>query len=205
MRAAGMWDPHNVTEDADLGVRLARFGFATGVVNSTTLEEAPAQLGAWLPQRTRWMKGWMQTYIVHMRDPVLLRRQLGWRGFIAFQLLIGGSVLAALVHPVFALLLIADATLGSLFVPADSLSQWAHKALIFVTLMSGYIASGVLAFVGMRRRGVLTWAWVVLTIPLYWLLLSAAAWRAVWKLITAPHEWEKTAHGMVRRAAWHNT
>ena len=108
-------------------------------------------------------------------------------------------MLAALVHPVFAILLIADAALGSLLAPSDSLAQWAHKALILVTLMSGYIASGVLAFIGMRRRGVMAWTWVVLTIPLYWLLLSAAAWRAVWKLITAPHQWEKTTHGLVGR------
>jgi len=199
LREVGGWDPHNVTEDADLGVRLARFGYTTGVVDSTTWEEAPAQLSAWLPQRTRWMKGWLQTYIVHMRDPLLLFRQLGWRGFLAFQLLIGGSVLAALVHPIFALWLIADSTFGPLLLPAETFGQWMQKALIFVTLTSGYLASGLLALVGMRRRGLLSSAWVLLTIPIYWLLLSLAAWRAVGKLITAPHQWEKTAHGVVKR------
>jgi cellulose synthase/poly-beta-1,6-N-acetylglucosamine synthase-like glycosyltransferase len=199
LREVGAWDPHNVTEDADLGVRLARFGFTTDVVDSTTWEEAPARLGAWLPQRTRWMKGWLQTYVVHMRNPLLLYRQLGWRGFLAFQLLIGGSVLAALVHPIFAILLLTDATLGSLLLPAESVAQWAHKALVLATLMSGYIASGLLAFVGMRRRGLLSSAWVLFTIPAYWILLSAAAWRAVWKLITAPHQWEKTTHGVAQR------
>jgi cellulose synthase/poly-beta-1,6-N-acetylglucosamine synthase-like glycosyltransferase len=199
LRDVGAWDPHNVTEDADLGVRLARFGFTTDVVDSTTWEEAPARLGAWLPQRTRWMKGWLQTYMVHMRNPFLLFRQLGWRGFLAFQLLIGGSVLAALVHPIFAVLLLTDAALGSLLLPAETAAQWAQKALVFITLMSGYIASGLLAFVGMRRRGFLSSAWVLLTIPIYWILLSAAAWRAVWKQITAPHQWEKTTHGVAPR------
>jgi cellulose synthase/poly-beta-1,6-N-acetylglucosamine synthase-like glycosyltransferase len=205
LREVGLWDPHNVTEDADLGVRLARFGYTTGVVDSTTWEEAPSRLGAWLPQRSRWFKGWMQTYLVHMRSPLLLLRQLGWRGFVAFQLLIGGSVLAALVHPVFALLLVSDAALGSLLVPADSFAQWADKSLVFVTLMSGYVASGLLALVGMRRRGLLSSAWVLLFIPIYWLLLSAAAWRAVWHLLTAPHQWEKTAHGVVRRRNMNST
>lgn len=199
LREAGAWDPHNVTEDADLGVRLARFGYATGVVDSTTREEAPARLGAWLPQRTRWMKGWLQTYIVHMRDPLLLLRQLGWRGFVAFQLLIGGSVLAALVHPIFAALLIADIWIGSLVFPAGSFAQSVQQSLVLATLASGYIASGSLAYIGMRRRGTPPTAWVLFTIPVYWLLLSAAAWRAVWKLITAPHQWEKTAHGDVKR------
>ncbi len=201
LREIGTWDPHNVTEDADLGVRLARFGYSTGVVDSTTWEEAPARLGAWLPQRTRWMKGWLQTYIVHMRDPLLLWRQLGWRGFLCFQLLIGGSVLAALIHPVFAVLLLADSAWGPLLALADTPTQWTHKALIFTTLVSGYIASGLLAFTGMKRRGSLTSAWVLLLLPVYWLLLSAAAWRAVWKLATAPHQWEKTAHGVVRRSS----
>jgi len=201
LREIGAWDPHNVTEDADLGVRLARFGYSTGVVGSTTWEEAPARLGAWLPQRTRWMKGWLQTYIVHMRDPLLLLRQLGWRGFLCFQLLIGGSVLAALIHPVFAVLLVADSAWGPLLALAETPAQCTHKALVFTTLMSGYIASGLLAFTGMKRRGWLTSAWVLLLLPVYWLLLSAAAWRAVWKLATAPHQWEKTAHGVVRRSS----
>jgi cellulose synthase/poly-beta-1,6-N-acetylglucosamine synthase-like glycosyltransferase len=204
LREAGGWDAHNVTEDADLGVRFARLGFTIDAVDSTTWEEAPAQLSAWLPQRTRWMKGWLQTYVVHMRDPLLLLRQLGWRGFLAFQLLIGGTVLAALVHPVFVLWMIADSAFGSLFLPAETLAQWAQKALVFVTLASGYIASGFLAFVGMRRRGLLSSSWVLLTIPLYWLLLSAAAWRAVWKLITAPYQWEKTTHGVVKRKRENN-
>lgn len=200
LRAVGGWDPHNVTEDADLGIRLARFGYTTDVVDSTTWEEAPSRLGAWLPQRTRWMKGWLQTYLVHMRDPLLLLRQLGWRGFFAFQLLIGGSVLAALVHPLFFAWLLLDSTFGSLLSPAASPLEWSQKGLAFATLASGYIASAVLAFVGMRRRGAITSTWVLLTIPVYWLLLSAAAWRAVWKLIRAPYQWEKTAHGAVRRS-----
>lgn len=136
-----------------------------------------------------------------MRDPLLLWRQLGWRGFLCFQLLIGGSVLAALIHPVFAVLLLADSAWGPLLALADTPTQWTHKALIFTTLVSGYIASGLLAFTGMKRRGSLTSAWVLLLLPVYWLLLSAAAWRAVWKLATAPHQWEKTAHGVVRRSS----
>jgi cellulose synthase/poly-beta-1,6-N-acetylglucosamine synthase-like glycosyltransferase len=198
LRRVGGWDPHNVTEDADLGVRLARFGYATDVVDSTTWEEAPARLGAWLMQRTRWMKGWVQTYVVHMRQPTLLHRQLGARGFWAFQLLIGGTVLAALVHPIFALWLIKDIVFGSLLAQSDLLHT-AQKGLIFITLAGGYFGSGLLALIGLRRRGQLSSAWIVLTIPLYWPLLSAAAWRAIWKLLVAPYQWEKTSHGIAAR------
>jgi hypothetical protein len=101
LRKIGGWDPYNVTEDADLGMRLARFGYRTGVIDSTTYEEAPAHLGPWLRQRTRWFKGWMQTWLVHMRRPARLLRNLGLPGFLTFQLIVGGNALAALVHPLF--------------------------------------------------------------------------------------------------------
>ena len=98
LREVGAWDPYNVTEDADLGMRLARFGYRTAVIASTTYEEAPARFGPWLRQRTRWFKGWMQTWLVHMRSPLRLARELGLPGFAVFQLLVGGTVLAALIH-----------------------------------------------------------------------------------------------------------
>ena len=101
LREIGAWDPYNVTEDADLGIRLARFGYRSTVIASTTYEEAPARLAPWLRQRTRWFKGWMRTWTVHMRSPRALLAELGPAGFAAFQLVVGGNVLAALIHPIF--------------------------------------------------------------------------------------------------------
>jgi len=98
------WDAFNVTEDADLGIRLARSGYRCQVVASTTHEEAPARLMCWLRQRTRWLKGYVQTWLVHMRSPAALWRELGPRGFLAFQIMVGGTVLSALAHPWFYLL-----------------------------------------------------------------------------------------------------
>jgi len=95
------WDPFNVTEDADLGTRLARKGYRCRVLASTTFEEAPTRFMSWLRQRTRWMKGYMQTWLVHMRSPRALWRELGPLGFLAFQIMVGGTLLSALVHPWF--------------------------------------------------------------------------------------------------------
>ena len=53
LRSLGGWDPYNVTEDADLGMRLARFGYGAAVIGSTTYEEAPARVAPWIRQRTR--------------------------------------------------------------------------------------------------------------------------------------------------------
>ncbi|NJO54123.1 MAG: glycosyltransferase, partial [Bacteroidales bacterium] len=193
LRRVGGWDAFNVTEDADLGIRLARFGWQTGLIASTTWEEAPRRLPAWLKQRTRWFKGWMQTWLVHMRQPRRLLRELGLAGFLAFQLMVGGTVLSALVHPVFALLLALQATTG-LVAAGDGLGA-VLSGLSLATLVFGYLASAALALVGLARRRLSSIGWVVAAQPLYWLLLSAAAWRAAWQLAVDPFHWEKTEHG----------
>ena len=100
----GAWDEWNVTEDADLGIRLARFGYRVRALNSDTSEEAPHELKNWFRQRVRWQKGWMQTLIVHSRQPSLFRRDLGPSRALAATTLIGGAIVGCLFWPVFALL-----------------------------------------------------------------------------------------------------
>ena len=116
----GAWDPYNVTEDADLGIRLARQGYHTGVLASTTWEEAPPVFGTWIKQRTRWLKGWMQTYLVHTRDLGRLNRDLGWRAAIGLHVLMGGLIVSALVHPLFYALLLGHWLEGGLLAPAET-------------------------------------------------------------------------------------
>jgi cellulose synthase/poly-beta-1,6-N-acetylglucosamine synthase-like glycosyltransferase len=190
----GAWDPYNVTEDADLGMRLARLGYQTAVAPSTTYEEAPARFHPWLRQRTRWFKGWMQTWLVHMRSPLLLARELGWQGFLVFQLLVGGTVLAALIHVPFAAHLAWKVANAS---SADPVSI-AFLAFEAMALLSGYAISAVLGLYGLSRRGLLGCAWVLLLMPVYWVLLSLAAWRALLQLLYDPYGWEKTEHGLAR-------
>ena len=199
LRDTDAWDPYNVTEDADLGMRLARFGHRTAVIDSTTYEEAPALLEPWIKQRTRWFKGWMQTWGVHMREPVKLARELGFAGFATFQLVVGGTVLAALVNPVFVVLLIHSlATTDRLWPSANDLMAAILAGLWGGALVAGYLASAMLGLIGLARRKLLRHAWVLLLIPVHWLLLSAAAWRALYQLLRDPFRWEKTAHGLAR-------
>lgn len=198
LRKVGGWDPYNVTEDADLGMRLARFGYLSGVIDSTTYEEAPGRLGAWLRQRTRWFKGWLQTWLVHMRSPGRLLRELGFGGFFAFQLVVGGTVLAALVHPFFLALVLTDATFGDLFTPSESFGEALRRGFAVTTLLSGYFCSILLSLMGLARRRLLASAWVLLFMPVYWIMLSFAAWRGALQLVLAPHFWDKTEHGLAR-------
>jgi cellulose synthase/poly-beta-1,6-N-acetylglucosamine synthase-like glycosyltransferase len=198
LREVGGWDPFNVTEDADLGMRLARFGWRSGVIDSTTYEEAPAHIGPWLRQRTRWFKGWMQTWLVHMRQPGRLLRDLGPAGFVTFQLIVGGNALAALVHPLFMGALVYSLASGSAMWRGDSPAVAILAAIYGTSVVIGYLTSAFLGWLGLLRRGLLPMAWVLLLMPVHWLLLSLAAWRALYQLIIAPYAWEKTEHGLAK-------
>ena len=190
----GGWDPFNVTEDADLGIRLARAGWQVEVLSSTTWEEAPAQFKVWLGQRTRWLKGWMQTYLVHMREPLRLARELEAKRFLGLQVLMGGLILSALVHPWFCMFALLDAVQGQMLVVPGSLTGRALWWLGAFNLVTAYVTGIVLGSVAVARRGRLDLARHAVLMPLYWLMISLAAYRALGQLIAAPHLWEKTEH-----------
>jgi cellulose synthase/poly-beta-1,6-N-acetylglucosamine synthase-like glycosyltransferase len=193
LREIGGWDTYNVTEDADLGLRLARFGFRTGVVESLTYEEANTQLLNWLRQRARWLKGFMQTWLVHMRNPVKTALELGPTGFWTLQTFTAGIVVSALFHPFLIFLtlwlLIADP-------PHVSLSTMTLAGLNLEVFVLGYGVAMLAAVKALRRRGLYGWWFTIATMPAYWLLISAAAWLALWQFIFAPFTWNKTEHGL---------
>jgi cellulose synthase/poly-beta-1,6-N-acetylglucosamine synthase-like glycosyltransferase len=195
LRQAGGWDSYNVTEDADLGIRLHRLGYRSATLSSTTYEEAPARFGAWLRQRTRWYKGWMQTWLVHMRQPRRLLRGLTPLGALAFQLFLACNVVAALVHPIF----MAGLCYSFLALPSPQAVGSMDEAPVFVaTFLGGYASTIAIELIGLRRRRLLGHSWVLILTPLYWFLLSLAAWRALVQLLYDPQGWEKTEHGLAR-------
>jgi cellulose synthase/poly-beta-1,6-N-acetylglucosamine synthase-like glycosyltransferase len=198
LRDVGGWDPYNVTEDADLGMRLARYGFVTAMISSTTYEEAPGELDPWLRQRSRWFKGWIQTWLVHMRTPCALYRELGCRGFLIFQLVVGGTVLAALIHPVFVAALILKLAFAGNFGLHAGKFELLLATLSSATFVVGYAGSAILAFIGLGRRKLLKYATILSLVPVLWLLLSLAAWRGMIQFLCDPYRWEKTEHGLGR-------
>lgn len=196
LRVAGAWDPFNVTEDADLGLRFARFRYATATIDSTTWEESPITYSAWLHQRTRWMKGWMQTWAVHMRHPRRYWRRTGWPGMVSRDLIIGGALLAALAYPV-SLVLIAAKMLADCFIADGSnFIGTLFSPLHIASFVGGLAVSILIQARGLAFRDNLHHAWVLIFTPLYWLCLSAAAWRALFQLRSDPYKWEKTEHGV---------
>jgi len=189
----GAWDEWNVTEDADLGIRLARFGYRVRALDSDTWEEAPYELGNWFRQRVRWQKGWMQTLIVHSRRPIFFCRDLGLRRAVAATTLIIGAIFGCLFWPAFA----AGTIWRALTVGQGVLSPWREMSDVFIYFLA---LSGVWTIVlpamiaANLRRLKLTMGEIVL-LPVYYILVSAATWTAMVDLALWPHYWAKTAHG----------
>ncbi len=201
LREIGGWDAYNVTEDADLGLRLARFGYRAATFASTTFEEAPTHLGGWLRQRTRWMKGWMQTWAVHMRAPRRLWRETGARGFASLNFLIGGNVLTTLAVPVLLIELAIHLVLTAGMGRSSALFTGPLMELHIAAIVAGYASTIIIGLMGLARRGRLRDGWVLALTPIYWMLLSVASWRALYQLFKDPYRWEKTEHGLARRRA----
>ena len=194
LREMGGWDAFNVTEDADLGVRLSRLRYRTGMLYSQTWEEAPVDIWGWMRQRTRWMKGWMQTYIVHNHHPVALWRDIGWRGFLAFQIYVGSMILSPLLHTLFLGSLLYRYTFAEPLFDLSDPQTLAQLAMLVI----GYGGSIALVIVGLLRLGQKRLLAAQLLLPLYWVLHSVATLRAAFELIIRPHYWAKTRHGLTR-------
>ncbi|MCE8514510.1 glycosyltransferase [Ruegeria pomeroyi] len=188
----GGWDAHNVTEDADLGVRLCRAGYRTELIDTVTYEEANYRSWPWVKQRSRWLKGFMVTYLVHMRAPLRLWAELGTRRFLGVQAFFLGTLGQFLLAPVlwsFWLILFG------LPHPLDDVLS--APVLILCSAIFGAtellgLAIGLVAVSASERRFLTPW---VLTMPLYFPLGVLAAYKALYELVVNPYFWDKTEHG----------
>ena len=190
LEQAGGWDAYNVTEDADLGIRLARLGWRVDTLRSATWEEAPDTFPAWRRQRQRWLKGWLQTAIVIWRQPLRLWRELGAKRCLALHALLAGILMSAFVHPI-SLGVLAYSLVASR--PADSFGEGVWWAGIAVFVL-GYLFSIVLAVAAALRSDHPGLVWHGIFLPAYWLLISLAALGAVFDLVWRPFHWHKTPH-----------
>ncbi|GMR21205.1 MAG: glycosyltransferase family 2 protein [Gammaproteobacteria bacterium] len=196
LREVNAWDPFNVTEDADLGVRITQLGYRVGIVNSTTFEEANSNVLNWIRQRSRWIKGYMQTYLVHMRHPLHLHRSVGAIGFWGFQFFIGGTIISTLAAPFLYLMYIIW-----LMTKTHIFDIVFPPSLLYISLFNLLVGNGYLIYIttlGAFKRNYYSMIPYGLTVPVYWLLISIAAYKGLWQLIHKPFFWEKTQHGISR-------
>lgn len=199
LRMLGGWDPFNVTEDADLGMRISRYQLQTGVIDSTTYEEANSRLGNWIRQRSRWIKGYLITWLVHMRHPLRLVSQLGIGGFLSFQAMIFGTVFSYFANPLFwALVGVWYATHAGVF------HALFPRPILYVSAIGLFAGNFAVVFAnigGCLQRRYFSGVKYALLSPLYFLLMSVAAWKALYQLVTKPYYWEKTRHGLASTPA----
>lgn len=197
LRSFHGWDAFNVTEDCDLGIRLIKRGFYTGVLDSTTLEEANSDLPNWFAQRSRWIKGYMQTYLVHMRRPSEFIRSWREPHAITFQLVVGGKILSMFINPFMWMLTIAYFALRPIVGPA--IESFYPTPVLYMAVFSLVIGNFLYAYyymIGCAKRDHDELIKYVFLVPLYWLAMSMAAWIAFRELIVRPHHWAKTKHGL---------
>jgi glycosyltransferase XagB len=190
----GAWDPYNVTEDADLGIRLRRCGYTVAVLDSITYEEANTDFVNWVKQRSRWYKGYLQTWLVHMRHPVRLIKDMGFGAFVRFNLFVGGTPVLAMLNPISWALIALWFLLQPHFIieimPApvyySGLFGWlfGNFILYYLNLMTAYEFDDERIFMAALR------------LPLYWIMMSIAAVKALLQLVFNPAYWEKTQHGL---------
>jgi cellulose synthase/poly-beta-1,6-N-acetylglucosamine synthase-like glycosyltransferase len=190
----GGWDAHNVTEDADLGLRLCRAGYRTELIRTVTHEEANCRPWPWIKQRSRWLKGFMVTYLVHMRNPLGLLRDLGWKRFVGVQAFFLGTLGQFLLAPIiwsFWLILIGFEHPLSAFAPTSVLVACSGLLMLFELLS---LSIGIAAVTSSGRRYLLGW---LPTMIFYFPIGVLAAYKALYELIWCPFYWDKTQHGQI--------
>ncbi|OIQ36475.1 MAG: glycosyl transferase [Roseobacter sp. MedPE-SW] len=189
----GGWDAHNVTEDADLGVRLYYAGYRTRMLPTATYEEASCHLPAWIRQRSRWLKGFMATYLVHMRHPLHLARRLGWAGFLGFQAFFLGTIGQFLLAPFLWTywLVFLGLPHPSASVLPDLLLFLGVSSLLFFEALG--ISIAVFGAFASGRPKLALWAPLL---PIYYLMGPIAVYKALYELLYNPFFWDKTSHGM---------
>jgi len=191
------WDPFNVTEDADLGIRMHAEGLKVGIINSTTYEEANCKLRNWIRQRSRWIKGYMQTSLIYNRHPFKLIKKIGFKNWISFQLLVTGTPVVFLLNLImWAIFLIWIFTRTTFF---DPFFPPIIVEIGFINFLFGNITAIVLNLTAVLSRKYYNLIPYAILNPFYWVLHSISSYKALWQLLFRPSYWEKTIHGISKQ------
>ena len=153
-------------------------------------------MNKWFWQRTRWIKGYLQTYLVHMRKPGEFLGGGKKSHLITFQSIIGGKIALMYINPIMWFLTICYFILRNQI--GSRFGTFFPTPVLYMGLFSLLIGNFLYLYyymIGCAKREYWSLVNFVFLIPLYWLALSAAAYVAFYNLIRQPHYWAKTSHG----------
>ncbi|MGV6802195.1 MAG: glycosyltransferase family 2 protein [bacterium] len=189
----GGWDPFNVTEDADLGLRLAARGYRSAMIDSTTYEEAVAQPGPWIRQRSRWIKGFIQTWMVHLRAPLWPFTFIRFKSFLSLHFVVGGNIVSSLINPILWLVFSLTA-LGVIVLPPFTDNKIIYSFAV-VSFLAGNLLQFYIYLLAPLERRWSHYAVYIVLVPFYWIMACLAGYRSLWQFFVKPYYWEKTEHG----------
>lgn len=190
----GAWDAYNVAEDCDIGIRIYRKGFGSGrMLDTHTWEQSTTTIPTWVRQRTRWIQGFIQTSIVQLRYPLLLKRELKtWRNFVVFLILVPGNVILNILNIFQWMMFALWHTTHAPFL------QVAYSGFtLYLATICFVVGNFFFTFYSMyalyKRKHYSTVPWAMLMFA-YWIMLGIATIRATIHLFLHPYKWDKTAH-----------
>lgn len=202
LKQLGGWDAYNVTEDCDLGIRLKEAGYKTLILKSTTWEEANSEIKNWIRQRSRWVKGYFQTFLVHTRKISYMVRKMGFLNFLYFALLIGFLPVTCLINPFLWITTISYFAFRPVI--GSVIEQFYPPYLLYPAVLCLVLGNFLYVYnylIGTSKRGFDNLTKYGLLMPVYWIMISIAGWYAILQLILKPHYWEKTKHGLYKEGA----
>ena len=196
LRTLGGWDPYNVTEDCDLGIRMFREHYQIKVLESTTLEEANSDFVNWVKQRSRWYKGYLQTFLIHLRSPrAQVKARFGLKGVVHLCIFVGGTPILAVLNPFFWVMTILWFVAQPEFVKEIFPAPVYYVGLI-LWAFGNFLLWYLTVLTARHVRGGEGLVLAAVLVPIYWVMMSIAALKAMWQLVVTPSFWEKTTHGL---------
>ena len=177
----GGWDAFNVTEDADLGLRIYQHGYYTELLDDNfTLEEAPISLNSWTIQRSRWIKGHILSSLVHLRHS----SKLNFKEILGLYLVLFMPNISYILLPIYLLLCFYNFETNQLDL------FWQCNLLLGIVLPIVY---SIFIIYTQKLHNAKS---AILTAPFYYFLLPIAGIRACWQIFKSPFHWDKTEHGV---------
>lgn len=191
------WDAFNVCEDCDLGLRLYKRGHRTALFNSTTFEEANSNLDSWIKQRSHWIKGYIQSFFVHIRSQRGFMRSIREPHLFTFILVVGGKTLSVFINPFLWIMTISYFIFRP--IAGGFIESFFPTPIFYIGFFTLFLGNFIYFYnymIGCERRGYLHLIKYAYLTPFYWLMMSFAAWKALYQLLVKPYYWEKTQHGL---------